>query len=102
MIAAAPNLGGEKDDLAELIASVEAAGVAPGLIVLDTLAQSLGGGDEDGTGMQQLVANATALANRFRALVLIIHHVGLGDDKRPRGHSGLLGANDARMLCEKR
>ena len=78
------------------------AGVAPGLIVVDTLAQTLGAGDENGGGMITFVANATALANHFRCFVLIVHHVGLGDDKRMRGHSSLIGAIDAQLLCERR
>jgi hypothetical protein len=76
--------------------------VTPGLIAIDTLAQSLGAGDENGAGMIQFVANATALANKFRAFVLIIHHIGLGDDKRMRGHSSLIGGVDAQILCERK
>ena len=102
LISAAPNLGTEQGDLAPLMAAIEAAGVAPGLIVIDTLAQSLGAGDENGMGMVQFVANATALANKFRAFVLIVHHVGLGDDKRMRGHSSLIGGVDAQILCERK
>ncbi|WP_400769350.1 AAA family ATPase [Methylosinus sporium] len=102
LIPAAPNLGTEQGDLPALIAAIEVAGVAPGLIVVDTLAQTLGAGDENGGGMITFVANATALANHFRAFVLIVHHVGLGDDKRMRGHSSLIGAIDAQILCERR
>ncbi len=102
LISAAPNLGTEQGDLAPLTAAIEAAGVTPGLIVVDTLAQSLGAGDENGAGMIQFVANATALANKFRAFVLIVHHVGLGDDKRMRGHSSLIGGVDAQILCERK
>lgn len=102
LISAAPNLGTEQGDLASLIAAIEAAGVKPALIVVDTLAQSLGGADENGAGMVQFVANATALANHFRAFVLIVHHVGLADDKRLRGHSSLLGALDALILSERK
>lgn len=102
LIPSAPNLGTEQGDLAALIAAIETAGVAPGLIVVDTLAQTLGAGDENGGGMITFVANATALANHFRAFVLIVHHVGLGDDKRMRGHSSLIGAIDAQILCERR
>ncbi|WP_157926058.1 AAA family ATPase [Methylosinus trichosporium] len=102
LIGAAPNLGTEQGDLATLIAAIESEGVTPGLIVVDTLAQALGAGDENGGGMITFVANATALANHFRAFVLIVHHVGLGDDKRMRGHSSLIGALDAQILCERR
>jgi len=102
LIGGAPNLGTEQGDLAALIGAIESAGVSPGLIIIDTLAQALGTGDENGGGMIAFVANATAIANRFRAFVLIVHHVGLGDDKRMRGHSSLIGAIDAQILCERR
>ena len=102
LVSVAPNLGTGQGDLAALIASIEAWKVAPGLIVLDTLAQSLGAGDENGAGMIQLLANATSLANYFKAFVLIVHHIGLSDDKRMRGHSSLIGGIDAQILCERK
>lgn len=76
--------------------------MAPGLIVLDTLSMCLGGGDENGSGMQTLIANAEALANHFGCFVLIVHHVGLGDDGRERGHSSALGNMDVRILCQRK
>jgi hypothetical protein len=101
LIAAAPNLGTEQGDLQSLIEAIEAGGVAPGLIIVDTLAQTLGAGDENGSGMSQFIANANALARHFKALVLVVHHVGLGDDQRLRGHSSLRGALDVQILCER-
>jgi len=102
MIPAAPKLGAGQDDLSELIASIDATGVAPGLITIDTLAQTLGAGDENSSGMIQYVANATALANHFKCLVLIVHHVGLSDDQRLRGHSSLHCGIDAQALCDRK
>jgi hypothetical protein len=52
--------------------------------------------------MVWFVANATALANRFRAFVLIVHDVGLPDDKRLRGRLSLIGALDAAILCGRK
>jgi AAA domain-containing protein len=100
LISVALNLGTAKDDLRLLIASIEALGIQVGLIIIDTLAQSLGGGDENGAGMTTFVANATALANHFDACVLAIHHIGHGDDRRERGHSSLKGGVDARVFSE--
>jgi hypothetical protein len=85
-----------------LIAAIEEKGIRPRLIIVDTLAQTLGAGDENGTGMVQFVANATALATHFRALVLVVHHVGLGDGKRMRGHSSLHAGVDAQVLCQRK
>jgi hypothetical protein len=101
LISTAPNLGTEQGDLESLIDAIEAAGVTPGLIIIDTLAQSLGGGDENGAGMMLFLANATALSSRFKAFVLIVHHVGLSDELRARGHSSLKCGVDAQMLCER-
>jgi hypothetical protein len=49
--------------------------------------------------MQQFIANAQALASRFQCYVLIIHHSGLSDEDRPRGHSSLKGALDLLVRC---
>ena len=101
LIETAPNLGIEKHDRAALITSIEAVGVRPGIIVIDTLAQSLGGGEENNAGMVTFVANATALAAHFKTCVLIVHHVGLSDDRRSRGHTSLPGGADAMLLTER-
>ncbi|ARN80686.1 AAA family ATPase [Methylocystis bryophila] len=101
LISAAPNLGSDNGDLSALIAAIESANLEPGLIVIDTLSRTMGAGDENGAGMTAFIANAGALAEHFKALVLIVHHSGLGDDKRLRGHSSLNGALDAQILCER-
>jgi AAA domain len=102
LIEVAPNLGAGIGDLKELIASIEAAGIKPGAIAIDTVAQSMGLGDENNTGMVQFAANITALANHFGCLVAAVHHVGLGDEKRLRGHSSFLGALDVSILSERK
>ena len=51
--------------------------------------------------MLTFVANATALANHFKACVLAVHHVPLADDKRMRGHTSLHGGADAELLTER-
>ena len=103
LISATPNLGADPGDLEVLIADIAAAGVSPGLVVLDTLAQTLGSNDENGPGMTAFNRNASALSTRFNCLILIIHHVGLGEgaQQRMRGHSSLRGALDAMILCER-
>jgi hypothetical protein len=42
------------------------------------------------------------LANHFKCLVAAVHHVGLGDEKRLRGHSSFLGALDVSILSERK
>ena len=100
LIAAAPNLGQGTADLEALAAAVRAAGVSPGLIVIDTLAQTLGSAEENGAGMIQLIANATALSGQFSCFVLLVHHSGLTEADRLRGHSSLGCALDALLFFE--
>ena len=101
LVETAPNLGADKGDLNALIASIEAVGVAPRMIVIDTLAQTLGGAEENSTGMMTFVANATALAVCFKTCVLVVHHVPLGDEKRLRGHTSLGGGTDVQLFTER-
>jgi AAA domain/Bifunctional DNA primase/polymerase, N-terminal len=102
MIAAAPNLGTDKGDLDALIAAIAGAGVFPGVITIDTVSQTLGSAEENGAGMIQLIANAQALSERFGCLVLLIHHAGLTETDRLRGHSSLGCALDALMYFERK
>lgn len=103
LISAAPNLGGEANDREDLITSIEAERIAAPLrlIVIDTLAQTLHGAEENGRGMMALISNANALATRFACLVLIVHHSGKDDERGARGHSSLTGAVDALWLVKK-
>jgi hypothetical protein len=102
LVSTAPNLGSNPGDSLELSSAIEAAGMAPGLIVIDTAAQTLGPADENGAGMTALIGNAEALAQHFDCLVLFVHHVGLADERRLRGHTSLAGALDAQVLCERK
>ena len=97
-----PRLGSETDgayDVERLLETVndvrarESADVVA--IFLDTLAASLGGGDENGAGMIQLVSCARALHERTGATVVIIHHPSKATAEQLRGHTSLTGAADA-------
>jgi hypothetical protein len=101
LITVAPNFGTGEDDRVELIQCIEALGIQPAAIGIDTAAQSLGGADENGQGMAQLVINGTALFNYFKCLVVFVHHVPLSDDKRLRGGTNLIGALDVSILLER-
>jgi hypothetical protein len=102
LIEAAPNLGTGNADLLELIRAVESARVTPGMITIDTLSKTLGGGEENGAGMLQIMANAEALSAHFRCFVLIVHHSGFADEDRPRGHSSLIPALDLAVKFERK
>jgi len=96
-----PNLGTGTADAERLLKDVQAAGFKPGLIVIDTLAATLNGADENGAGMVQFISNVNALARELRCLVLVVHHVGLSNEKRMRGHSSFAGAADVLLLCAR-
>lgn len=102
MIPVAPNLGTAKGDLDALMAAIVGAGVSPRAITIDTVSQTLGSAEENGAGMIQLIANAQTLSERFRCLVLLIHHAGLTETDRLRGHSSLGCALDALMYFERK
>ncbi len=93
VITVAPNLGTMKGDLAELIQDIDASAITPGVIVIDTMSASLGCGEENGIGTQLFLANARELSNRFKALVIAIHHPGR-EGGNPRGHSSIEGNAD--------
>jgi hypothetical protein len=71
------------------------------LIVIDTLAKTFGGGDENGSDMAAYIANINRAFAPHGCLRLIVHHQPwTSDTKRPRGHSSLLGAVDAAIHVE--
>ncbi len=71
-------------------------GFRPGLVILDTLARSMVGGDETGAaGMGVFIDNAERLGRTLKATIMPIHHMGKDVNQGMRGSSTLLGAADA-------
>jgi hypothetical protein len=103
LIGAAPNLGADTADRGELIKAIDSAAIKPGIVIIDTLAASIAGANENGDGMLMLVSNGLAIAAHFDCVVLFVHHVGNSEDakKRARGHSSLPGAADFQILTER-
>lgn len=70
------------------------------LIVLDTVARSFGGGDENGpSDMGAFVANAETIRRETGATVLLIHHPGKDREKGARGHTSLRAAVDSEITA---
>lgn len=70
----------------------------PGLIVLDTLARSMGAGDENASqDMGAFIAAVDRLREETGAHVMVIHHSGKDVGKGARGWSGLKGAVDTEL-----
>ena len=69
------------------------------LIVLDTLARVLSGGDENsGPDIASLVANLDAVRSRSNAHVMLVHLSGKDLARRARGHSSLRAAIDTEIV----
>ena len=73
----------------------------PVLIVLDTLARALKGGDENSAQDMGALNDAVgALVEATGACVLLIHHSGKNKNAGARGSSALLGAIDTELEVE--
>jgi hypothetical protein len=89
------------DDTADLVAAIEALPEQPSLIVIDTMARTMGGGDENSAkDVGQFVAAVDKLRRAFNATVLVVHHSGK-DGKTERGSSALRGAADVILKVER-
>ena len=93
---AAPNLL-EKQDAVDIAKGVKASGGAS-LIVVDTLAQTTPGANENaGEDMGKALGYCKRIHEVTGALVLLIHHSGKDATKGARGWSGLRAAADAEI-----
>ena len=96
IIGSAPNLLGEQDHVL-LADEIEASGGAD-LIVIDTLAASSPGADENAAkDMGKVIEHCKQLHKATGATVLLIHHSGKDESKGARGWSGLRAAADAEI-----
>lgn len=102
MVPVAPNLGTTKEggEAAKLIADIKAQapslGFDIGVIVIDTLARTLNGADENSSmDMGSFISNAGLIAEAFNCLVIAVHHSGKDSERGMRGSSALHGACDA-------
>ena len=68
------------------------------LVVVDTLAMSIGEGSEnDGRDMGVFISNIMRLKAYFNCHILIVHHTGKDRSKGARGHSSLRAALDTEI-----
>ena len=72
------------------------------LIIIDTLARSFGGGNENASqDMGEFIQACDDLMHEFGATLLIVHHTGKDSSAGARGHSSLFGALDTCMTLKK-
>jgi hypothetical protein len=72
------------------------------LIIVDTLARSFGGGNENAPqDMGEFIQGCDDLMHEFEATVLVVHHFGKDTQSGARGHSSFFGALDTSMTLKK-
>jgi AAA domain len=90
----------EEDDLNEFMQALEDLDMWPGLIIIDTLSRSFGGGEENASAdMGFFVAAITHLANERASTVMVIHHANAVGN-RERGHTSLKSGAQAMLQCK--
>ena len=100
------NLRSSKKDIGDLVLAIDALieerQVKLDLIIVDTLARSFGGGNENNSeDMGAFITSLGAIQQRYVTGVMIIHHSGKDQEKGLRGHSSLLGAVDTELQIHR-
>lgn len=94
------NLAKEDDVDALKARIVEHGGVH--VIVIDTLACAMAGGDENSSkDMGKVLSAAKALQRAIDGLVILVHHTGKDASRGMRGHSSLLAAVDVAIEVKR-
>jgi hypothetical protein len=84
-----------EEDRKKLVEALKAAGLAGGVMCIDTLAQAGAGIDENSSeGMGEMVRIFQELQRELGGVVLVVHHTGKDPTKGMRGHSSLRAALD--------
>jgi hypothetical protein len=96
------NLRDQKGGRADIVRGAKLLAARSGshvkLIVVDTLARAMAGGDENSSeDMGALISGADAIREATGAHVSLVHHSGKDGAKGARGHSSLRGAVDTEI-----
>jgi hypothetical protein len=95
-LAEAPNFLQAKD-VRDVILGIQALGET-GLVVIDTFAQVMPGGNENsGEDVGRVLEHCRQIHKHTGAMVLLVHHAGKDSAKGARGWSGLKAACDAEL-----
>jgi len=82
-------------DRADLVSAIKSAGLADGVLVLDTLNRAASGMDENSSSdMGDVIDALKDIQRAIGGVVLAVHHSGKDVSKGMRGHSSLIGALD--------
>lgn len=92
------NMYDQSIDFAHLRIVLDAIGQPIRMIIFDTLARSMLGGNENSTEhMSTLVANGDRLRDRYRTNIVWVHHSGKDESLGARGSSALRAATDTEI-----
>jgi hypothetical protein len=90
---------GESD---KLVATLRGLDERPKLVVVDTLARNIPGGNENaGEDMGRFIGLLDKIRTEFGCACLVLHHSGHEHGERGRGHSSWPGAVDVSVRMEK-
>jgi hypothetical protein len=91
----------DKRDVDGLIEEISALDWRPALLVFDTLARCMPGGDENSAqDMGRLISGVDRLRDELECAAILIHHTGNADTTRERGSSALRGAADVSIRAK--
>ena len=86
---------------AEMELLVAEAGAAPKLVIIDTLARSLGAASEnDGKDVNMFIEQCDSIIDAYGCTVMLVHHTGHGSKERARGASQINAALDHEFRVE--
>lgn len=89
-------------DCTDLLAAIKTQGWNPSLIIIDTLARSFGGGNENASeDMGAFINIVDHIRRETQAAILIIHHSGKDATRGARGHSSFFAAIDFEFEATK-
>ncbi len=96
LIAEAPDLGSRTGDARLLIDCIR--DKEPKLVVIDTLARSMCGADENSASdMGAFIANCEMIASELDCVVVVVHHSGKDSSRGTRGSNSLNAAVNAEI-----
>ena len=92
----------DSQNLVTVLNAINETQLAPALVVVDTVARNFGPADENSTqDMTGFIQACDQIRHAHRCAVMLVHHVGHGDQTRARGSSVLNGAIDSAFRVTK-
>ncbi|RUO17993.1 AAA family ATPase [Aliidiomarina haloalkalitolerans] len=80
----------------DILDAIDAAGVEPELIVIDTLHRNFGGGDENSSrDFGVFMRHIDEIKSITKATIIVVHHTGHADKGHSRGSSAIRASMDA-------